>query len=42
MSRREEETIDTREAWTAPVVRRLSAGSAEDGGGPSADAGQPS
>ncbi|HEX8192736.1 MAG TPA: hypothetical protein VF552_07520 [Allosphingosinicella sp.] len=31
-----------RSAWTAPVVRKLSAGSAEDGADNTPDGGQPS
>jgi len=43
MSQREDQqTVDARRAWTAPVVRRMSAGSAEDGASISPDGGQPS
>jgi hypothetical protein len=42
MSHREEQQIEARRTWTAPAVRRLAAGSAEDGADNTADGGQPS
>ena len=42
MSHREDQQIEDRRAWTAPVVRRLAAGSAEDGADNTFDGAQPS
>jgi hypothetical protein len=45
MSHSEEQlptAAEARRTWTAPSVRRISAGSAEDGGGETNDGGLPS
>jgi hypothetical protein len=42
MSHREDQQIEARRVWTAPTVRRLSAGSAEDGADDVFDGAQPS
>ena len=40
--RHEDHIAEGRREWTAPAVRRMSAGSAEDGANLSPDGGQPS
>ncbi|HZF95998.1 MAG TPA: hypothetical protein VEZ20_14140 [Allosphingosinicella sp.] len=42
MSHREDQQIEARRVWTAPAVRRLAAGSAEDGADQTFDGAQPS